>query len=102
VNQPLTGIVIRASAARRWLSGENPDVGKVRAALDQIVEAGHRASDVVTSVRSMFKKDTEKKHPIDINKLIRSVLGLVYMDLRKHSIESRTDLADKLTGRHRQ
>ena len=60
VNQPLTGIVTRASAARRWLSEKNPDVGKVTAALDQIVEAGHRASDVVTSVRSMFKKDTRK------------------------------------------
>jgi signal transduction histidine kinase len=30
VNQPLTGIVTRASAAPRWLSGESPDVGKVR------------------------------------------------------------------------
>jgi len=28
--------------------------------------------------------------------LIRSVLGLVYIDLRKHSIESRTGLADNL------
>jgi signal transduction histidine kinase len=77
INQPLTGIVTRASAARRWLSKENPDVGKVRNALDQIVEAGHRASDVVTSVRAMFRKDTAEAHPIDINKLIRSVLGLV-------------------------
>jgi signal transduction histidine kinase len=96
VNQPLTGIATRASAARRWLSGENPDVGKARNALDQIVEASHRASDVVTSVRAMFRKDTEEKHPIDINKLIWSVLGLVYMDVRKQSIESRTDLADNL------
>jgi C4-dicarboxylate-specific signal transduction histidine kinase len=96
INQPLTGIVTRAGAARRWLSGENPDVGKVRDALDQIVEAGHRASDVVKSVRAMFRKDTEEKQPIDINKLIWSVLGLVYMDVRKQSIESRTDLADSL------
>ena len=96
VNQPLTGIVTRASAARRWLSGEGPDVGKARDALDQIVEAGHRAGDVVTSVRAMFRKDTEEKRPIEINKLIRSVLGLVYMELRKHSIESRTDLAENL------
>ena len=49
VNQPLTGMVMRANAALRWLSGENPDVGKVREALNQIVAAGHRASDVVTS-----------------------------------------------------
>ena len=97
VNQPLTGIVTRANAALRWLSGKNdPDVGKARDALSQIVSAGHRASDVVTSVRAMFRKDTQEKSAVDINKLIRSVLGLVYMDLRKHSIESRTDLADNL------
>jgi signal transduction histidine kinase len=44
----------------------------------------------------MFRKDTEEKHPIEINKLIRLVLELVYMDLRKHSIESRADLAQNL------
>jgi C4-dicarboxylate-specific signal transduction histidine kinase len=97
VNQPLTGIVTRANAALRWLSGkDDPDVGKARDALSQIVSAGHHASDVVTSVRAMFRKDTQEKSAVDVNKLIRSVLGLVYMDLRKHSIESRTDLADSL------
>jgi C4-dicarboxylate-specific signal transduction histidine kinase len=44
----------------------------------------------------MFRKDTQEKGPVDVNKLIRSVLGLVYMDLRKHSIESRTDLGEDL------
>jgi len=96
VNQPLTGMVMRANAALRWLSGENPDVGKVREALNQIVAAGHRASDVVTSVRAMFRKDTQQKEPVEVKKLIRSVLGLVYMDLRKHSIESRTALGEDL------
>jgi C4-dicarboxylate-specific signal transduction histidine kinase len=96
VNQPLTGIVTRANAALRWLSGENPNLGRARDALDQIVSAGHHASDVVTSVRAMFRKDTQQKGPVDINKLIRSVLGLVYMDLRKHSIEGRMDLGEDL------
>src|SRR6516165_7949185 len=31
VNQPLTGIVARVSAARRWLAAEKPDLDKVRA-----------------------------------------------------------------------
>jgi hypothetical protein len=96
VNQPLAGIVTRANAALRWLSGENPNVGKARDALDKIVTAGHHASDVITSVRAMFRKDTQQKGPVDINKLIRSVLGLVYMDLRKQSIESRIDLGEDL------
>jgi signal transduction histidine kinase len=90
------GMVTRANAALRWLSGENPNVGKAQDALNQIVAAGHRASDVVTSVRAMFRKDTQQKEPVEVNKLIRSVLGLVYMDLRKHSIESRTALGEDL------
>jgi C4-dicarboxylate-specific signal transduction histidine kinase len=44
----------------------------------------------------MFRKDTQEKGPVDVNKLIRSVLGLVYIDLRKHSIESRMDLSENL------
>jgi signal transduction histidine kinase len=96
VNQPLTGIVTRANAALRWLSREPPDFGRVRSALDQIVAAGHRASDVVMNVRAMFRKDTQEKAPLDINKLIWSVLGLVYIDLGTHSIETQTHLAEHL------
>ena len=94
VNQPLSGIMTRASAALRWLSGESPNVEKARETLRQIVEATHRASDVVGSVRAMFNKDTLDKSAVDINKLINSVLGLVYFDLRQNSIESQIHLGE--------
>lgn len=96
VNQPLTGIVARAGAARRWLAAEKPDLEKVCAALDQIETAGHRASDIITNVKSMFKPDTQDRAEIDINKLIWTVMGLVYIDLRKHQIELETELNDQL------
>jgi signal transduction histidine kinase len=96
VNQPLTGIVTRAGAARRWLAAEKPDLEKVRAALAQIETAGHRASDVVTNIKSMFQKDTQDRSEIDINKLIWTVMDLVYIDLQKHQIELKTELSDQL------
>jgi signal transduction histidine kinase len=96
INQPLTGIVLRASAARRWLAAERPDIDKLRDALDQIEAAGHRASDIITSVKSMFRKDTQDKSRVDINKLIWTVLGLVYIDLRKHQIDLDSRLDDQL------
>ncbi len=102
VNQPLTGIVARASAARRWLAAEKPDLDKVRAALDQIETAGHRASDIITNVKSMFKRETQDRSEIDINKLIWTVMGLVYIDLRKHQIELQTELDDQLPAGTRQ
>src|SRR5262249_54146994 len=87
VKQPLTAIVVRADQALRWLSRENPEIDRARDALDQIVVAGSHASDVVTNVGAMFRKEMEEKTPTDVNELIRTVLPLVYMDLRKHSIE---------------
>src|SRR5262249_39810329 len=96
VNQPLTGIVTRASAALRWLRAETPDLEKVRASLQQIVDAGHRASDIISNVRAMFKKDSSDKSPVDINKMIWTVLGLVHIDLRKYDIDLQTQLGDQL------
>ena len=96
VRQPLTGMVTSANAALRWLSRENPDLVKTREALGHIVEAGHRASDIIATMRAMFTKDTQGTVPVDINKLIRSVMGVVYFDLRKHSIETRISLTEGL------
>jgi signal transduction histidine kinase len=96
VNQPLTGIVTKANAALRWLAPDKLDLEKARAALAQIVSAGHRASNIVMSVRSILRKDTQAKSPVDINKLIWTVLGLVWIDLRKHEIELETKLNEQL------
>jgi signal transduction histidine kinase len=83
-----------ANAALRWLSRETPDIGRARDALNKVVTAGHSASEVMTNVRALFGKDTQEKIPTDVNKLIRTVLGLVYMDLRKHSIECQVNLSE--------
>ena len=96
IRQPLTAMAAMASAALRWLSREDPDIGRARDALDKVVVAGNHASDVITNVRAMFEKDTQEKTPTDVNKLIRTVLGLVYIDLRKHSIESQVNLSEQL------
>jgi C4-dicarboxylate-specific signal transduction histidine kinase len=96
INQPLTGIVTRASAARRWLARENPDIDKARAALDSIETAGYRASEIIKNLRAMFRKDTAEKSAVDINKLIWNVLGLTYIDLRKHGIDVESRLDDQI------
>jgi signal transduction histidine kinase len=96
VNQPLTGIVTRASAVRRWLAVEKPDLDKVKAAIDQIENAGHRAADVIASVRAMFQKDSTKKSPTDVNRLVLTVLSIVRVELQKNGIEVETRLDEAL------
>jgi len=96
INQPLAGIAARASAALRWLRAEKPNLEKAGAALEGIVTASHRASDIVTSVRAMFKKDTPAKLSTDINDVVLTVLSIVRIELQKHGIELQTGLNEHL------
>ena len=94
VRQPLAGIVANAQAALRWL--EKPNVEEVRESLNGIVSDGHRASDIVTNLRAMFKSDVQEKTLVDINKLVLSVLALARIDLQKHEIDLQTQLDDRI------
>ena len=58
---------------------------------------GHRAGDVVESIRALFSKDDHgKKAPLDVNELIREVLRLVHDVLQKEQASVRTELFNGL------
>ena len=96
VNQPLTAIASRATAALNWLSANTPDIDKTRANLTDILNQSHRAGDIVKNLRAMFGKAPPKPAPLDINKAVRTVLALVQVELRKHDVEIRAELSDQL------
>ena len=92
IRQPLAAVLANAEAALRWLARAN--VEEVRESLKGIVSEGHRASDIITNLRAMFKHDVQEKTLVDINKLVSSVLALVVIDLQKHEIDLQTQLDD--------
>jgi signal transduction histidine kinase len=94
VRQPLASVITNAQAALRWL--EKANVEEVRGGLDGIVSEAFRASDIVTNLRAMFRHDVQEKSPLDINKLVSSVLALVVVDLQKHEIELQTQLDNRI------
>ncbi len=96
VMQPLTGMVSSANAGLRWLSGEKPDVDKVRAVLSQIVAAGHRTAEVVRAIRAVFKRETVNYQPVEMNRLILEVLDLVKGDLLEHGVSVEMRLNESL------
>ena len=96
ISQPLTGIVASAGAAQQWLALREPNIEKARGALDQIESDGHRAAEIVTSLRGMLKKEMPARNPIDINRLIFTVLAIVRHELQKHRVELRTELDESL------
>jgi signal transduction histidine kinase len=96
VNQPLAGILARASAGLNWLRREKPDLAKAEASLQHIVEAAQHVGSIVSSVRAMFRKETNEKARIDLNDIIQSVLKIVRVDLRTSSIDLELSLKDDL------
>ena len=96
INQPLTGIVTRAGAARKRLASQEPDIKALQSSLDQIMSAGRRAGEIIASLREMFTKETRARAPIDVNKLIFAVLAIVRYELQTHEVELHTELADSL------
>ena len=92
LNQPLAAMVTNGNASLRFLANSKPDLDEVRAALKCVVSDGHRASQVIRTIRSMFKKDGQKKAQVNVNQLIQEVLGLMQGDLENQQVSLRTEL----------
>jgi signal transduction histidine kinase len=96
INQPLGAMVANGNAGLRWLERSTPDVDEARAAFTRIVNDGRRAGEVIESIRAMFKNVDQEKTPIDINRLVRDMLGLMLGELRANHVSVQTKLDDNL------
>jgi PAS domain S-box-containing protein len=92
INQPLAAIVTSGDAGLRWLARATPNLHEVQGALQRIVSDGHRASQIIRSVRAMFKRDVEERVQLDVNDLIRKILALLHGELQNQRVSVRTEL----------
>jgi len=93
IRQPLGAMVTDASASSRWLRNEPPNLDEALLALNRVVSNGHRADDVIKSLRSMFKKDARGRVSFGINELVAEVLTTLDVDLRTQRVSVTTQLS---------
>jgi C4-dicarboxylate-specific signal transduction histidine kinase len=96
INQPLAAVVAHAGAGLRWLDRPVPDLAEARATLQEIVRDGHRAAEVIESIRSLFRVANQERSPISINAIILEAFDLTGAELRSERILVVTDLAADL------
>jgi signal transduction histidine kinase len=87
--QPLAAISAQAQAAIHWLGRHERE--EVQSSLRNIVQAVDRASDIIKNLRALFKKDTPVG-PVDIDRVITTVVDLVRIELQKHKVELQMQL----------
>jgi len=92
LKQPLAAIAANANAGLRWLERARPDVDEAREALTDIVGDVRRTTEVIESIRSIFRKDNHNRCPISVNDLIPDVLALAHGRLRSDRIAVTVEL----------
>jgi signal transduction histidine kinase/integral membrane sensor domain MASE1 len=80
LNQPLTGILSNAQAARRFLKATPPVLEEVHAILEDIIEDDRRAGEVIDRLRELLRKGKPDEVRLDLHVLIREVVRLLRSD----------------------
>ncbi len=96
INQPLGTIILNGETALGYLAEKAPNLKEVAELVQSIVSDGLRASQVVASVRAMFKKDIPDRTLLDLNDVIHEVLTLLHVELEGHGVVVRISLAERL------
>ena len=98
VRQPLTAMITNGDAGLRFLDRSKPDIDRAKEAFKRIVDDGHRAGEIVGSIRAIFKRDLKNRAVLDVNDLIREALSLVRSDLQTCRVVVEADLTNELPG----
>jgi signal transduction histidine kinase len=96
IKQPLASIVLNAEAAQSMLRGEPPDLEEAHSALNDVIGGGHRAGEILASVRQLFSKGERRKTPINVNEVALSVLRFLREELSNHQVTTAVGLGTEL------
>ena len=98
INQPLAAMVASANACLHWLAKDQPQLDEVRRAAERIVSDGHRAGDILKSVRALTEVSAQDVMEFNINDAIREVLTLTRSELQNYDIVLEIELSDGLVS----
>jgi hypothetical protein len=98
INQPLAGIVASAQTCQTWLSGDNPNLSRARAATERIIRDGNAAADIIRRIRALFKQTAPTKTSLDINEVIDEVGALGARRTQSQGRLDRTGLGASLAS----
>ena len=100
IKQPLTVIASSGEAALTWIERmkqKSSPLNRIAECLNSIVDASHRADEIITTIRGLFNRVTPDQRTIQhINDIILETLSLVQHDLQVSRISVTTKFGDDL------
>jgi PAS domain S-box-containing protein len=96
VNQPIAAAATDAKTCLRWLARDQPDLEEARAAASRVIKDAARAAEIMSRIRSLFKKKSLQRELVDVNNIIREMIDLLRSEATRYSISMRTELSEDL------
>src|ERR1019366_390883 len=90
----LSGIITNASACLRMLAADPPNVDGARATARRTIRDGHRASEVVPPLRTLFSNKEPTTESVALNEATREVIALLLRKLQRKRVILRPKLAE--------
>jgi C4-dicarboxylate-specific signal transduction histidine kinase len=81
INQPLGALVNNASACLAWLDAGSLE--EVRHSVELVMDDAQRATEIITRIRALVRKAPAQKDWLDINQIIREVIGLAQSEAER-------------------
>jgi hypothetical protein len=93
LKQPLASIVTSGSASLRWLTRRPLDIGEAEQSIERLIEAAHRASNIIHGLRDIARKTAPRADTFDLNDAILEVVALTHGEAVEIGVTVRTQPA---------
>jgi len=94
--QPITVTTAHAKASLRWLQRDPPDLTEVRKGTERIIEAGTFASEIISRLRSLYKKSPPQRESVDVEEIIGEMVLLLRGEANQYAVSIRAGLGAHL------
>ena len=96
IKQPISAAVTDAKTCLRWLGRDQPDVAEAQEAASRLIKDVTRASDIISRISLLFKKDVLQRELVDLNDVIQEMISLLRSEAARYSISIHGELANDL------
>jgi len=99
MNQPLAVVTMNSNLALRWTADGERRMPQIRAALQDVVGAAARATDVVRHARKVYQHRELEVSSVDVAELIAGVCDIVKRRIKTSAVALELDVTPGLVAR---
>jgi PAS domain S-box-containing protein len=92
VKQPIAAAAMNAQACTRWLHRDVPDMTEACHAASLMIADVTRAAEIIDRIRSLYRRGTPVRAPVDLNEIIREMTALLNETANRNSVSIGTGL----------